>query len=88
MFECLELTRAFAETQLCDCGIGWRLIVLGGERLRAGARAFRWRGGGGWGAMLVGLVCDVVVMPCDVHRSEMARPRIGSLLLMFLVPLG
>ena len=32
MFECLELTRAFAVPHVCDCGIGWRLIVLGAEQ--------------------------------------------------------
>jgi len=39
-------------------------------------------GGRGGGAMLGGRVCDVVVTPCDVRRLEMARPRIGSLLLL------
>ena len=47
MFESLELTRACAETHVCDCGIGWRLVVLGAERLRAGARAFLGGGEGG-----------------------------------------
>jgi len=35
------------------------------------------------GAMLVGRVCVVVVMPCDLRRLEMAPlARIGSLLLL------
>ena len=41
LFECLELTRAFAVTHVCDCGIAWRLMVLGGQPYRAGAWAFR-----------------------------------------------
>ena len=45
--ECLELTRAFAVTHMCDCGVVWRLMVLGAEHQRAGARAFR-EGGRGW----------------------------------------
>ena len=45
--ECLELTRAFAATHMCDCWIIWRLMVLGGERIRAGARAFLGGGEGG-----------------------------------------
>jgi len=47
VFECLELTRAFAGSHVCDCGIGWRLVVLGVQLIRAGARAFL--GGGGRG---------------------------------------
>ena len=39
MFERSELTRAFAGTHVCDCGI-WRLNVLGAKQQRAGARAF------------------------------------------------
>ena len=39
--ECLELTRAFAGSYVCDCGIAWRLMVLGVEPEWAGARAFR-----------------------------------------------
>ena len=29
MFGCLELTRVFAGTYVCDCGVIWRLMVLG-----------------------------------------------------------
>jgi hypothetical protein len=29
IFEFLELTRAFAVTYVCDCGVIWRLMVLG-----------------------------------------------------------
>jgi len=32
---------------VCDCGVIWRLRVLGVEWPRAGARAFRGRGEGG-----------------------------------------
>ena len=78
--ECGELTCAWAVTHLCDCGIIWRLMVLGAEHQWAGARVFR-RGGG---AMLGGLVYDVVVTPCDLRRLEMARPTLGSLLLLCL----
>ncbi len=81
MFECWVLMRAFAGSHVCACGIGWRLIVLGAEQLRAGARAFL-RGGGG--AMLGGRVCDVVVTPCDVRRLEMVLARIVSFLLLCL----
>ncbi len=63
VLECLEVTRVSAVTHVCDCGVVWRIIVLGAERLRAGARAcFVGRGGGGsavWG----GWICDVVVTP-------------------------
>ena len=45
--ECLEPTRAFAASHLCDCGIAWRLMVLGGQHCRAGARALRGGGEGG-----------------------------------------
>ena len=38
--ECSELTRAFAASHVCDCGVVRRLMVLGGKRQRAGARAF------------------------------------------------
>ena len=37
--ECFELTRAFAGSHVCDCGVVWRLMVLGGKQLRSGARA-------------------------------------------------
>ncbi len=37
--ECLELTRASA-VYVCDCGVVWRLMVLGEQRFRTGARAF------------------------------------------------
>ena len=81
IFECLELTRAFPGTHVCDCGIAWRITVLGAELLRAGARAF-W---GGERAMLGGRVYDVVVTPCDLRRLEMALlARLGSLLLLCL----
>ena len=39
--ECLKLTRAFAGTYVCDCGVIWRLMVLGLQRVWAGARVFR-----------------------------------------------
>ena len=39
-FECRDLTRASAATHVCDCGVVWRLMVLGVEQLVAGARAF------------------------------------------------
>ena len=81
IFECLELTRTFAGTHMCDCGVIWRLMVLGAEQCRAGARAFRGRGR----AMLGGLVYDVVVTPCDVRRLEMVPlARLDSLLLLCL----
>ena len=71
IFEFLELTRAFAVTYVCDCGVVWRLILLGLELEWAGARAFRGGGEGGV-ALLGGRVCDVVVTPCDLRRLEMA----------------
>ncbi len=37
IFEFLELTRAFAVPYVCDCGVIWRLMVLGVECPRAGA---------------------------------------------------
>jgi len=40
IFECSELTRSSAVTHVCDCGVTWRLMVLGGPQLRAGAKAF------------------------------------------------
>ena len=39
-FECRELTRVFAVAHVCDCGVVWRLMVLGEQRARSGARAF------------------------------------------------
>ena len=36
------------------------------------------------GAMLGERVCDVVVTPCDLRSLEMARPRMGSLMLLCL----
>ena len=42
--ECLELTRAFAVSHVCDCGVVWRLMVLGFQRLRNGAREFSGEG--------------------------------------------
>ena len=39
-FECRSLTRASAGAHVCDCGVTWRLMVLGTERLRTGARVF------------------------------------------------
>ena len=81
IFECLELTRAFPGTHVCDCGIAWSVMVLGVQHQRAGARAFR----GGGGATLGGRVYDVVVTPCDLRRLEMALlAQIGSLLLLCL----
>ena len=38
--ECLELTHAPAVTYVCDCGAVWKLMVLGEQQLRSGARAF------------------------------------------------
>ena len=81
IFECLELTCGSAVPYMCDCWIAWRLMVLGAEHQRAGARVFR-RGGV---AMLGGLVYDVIVTPCDLRRLEMALlAQIGSLLLLCL----
>ena len=37
--ECLELTRAAAATHVCDCGVVWRLMVLGEQQRKAGVRA-------------------------------------------------
>ena len=39
-FECRELTRASAGSHVCDCGVVWRLVVLGVELQRTGARVF------------------------------------------------
>ena len=36
-FECRELTRASAGSHVCDCGVVWRLVVLGEGK--SGARA-------------------------------------------------
>ena len=36
---CLELTRASAGSHVCDCGVVWRLMVLGVQLQRAGGRA-------------------------------------------------
>ena len=49
IFECLELTRAFAGTHVCDCGVIWRLMVLGAERQRAGAMQWCFMEGEGRG---------------------------------------
>ena len=48
--EYLELTHAPAGTHVCDCGAVWKLIVLGVQLNRAGAKSFwckgvLWRGG-------------------------------------------
>ncbi len=48
IFECLKLTRGFTVPCLCDCRVIWRLVLLGAEQQRAGARAFR-AGSGVWG---------------------------------------
>ena len=46
IFECLvEVTRALEGTHVCDCGIAWRLMVLGVQQCWAGARMVR---GGSW----------------------------------------
>jgi len=82
-FECLELTRAFAVPHVCDCEAIWRLMVLGAERLRAGASAFR-RVAEGGGVILGVRVCDMVVTPCDLRSLEITRPRINSILLLCL----
>ncbi len=75
----LELTLAFAGSHVCDCGVIWRLMVLGEERRRAGAR------GVGWAVMLGGRVCDGVVTPCDLRRLETEQLAIlGLFLLLFL----
>ena len=42
--ECLELTRRVTGSHVCDCGVVWRLMVLGVQRQRAGARAFSGEG--------------------------------------------
>ena len=82
IFECLGLTRAFAGTHVCDCGVIWRLMVLGCERQRTGARVFH-GGSERGGAMLGGRVCDVVVTPCYLRRLEVTRQvLIDSLLLL------
>ena len=39
-FECRDLTRASAVSHVCDCGVVRRLMVLGAQRLRTGARVF------------------------------------------------
>ena len=57
-------------------------MVLGAERLRAGASAFRGVAEGG-GAMLGLGVFDVVVTPCDLRRLEMA-PLAGIVSLLLL----
>jgi len=38
--ECLELTRAFAVPHVCDCGIAWSVMVLGGQQQWGGAIMF------------------------------------------------
>ena len=38
--ERLELTRGSAVTHVCDCGVVWRLMVLGLQQQRTGARVF------------------------------------------------
>ena len=38
--ECSELTRAFAVSHVCDCGVVRRLMVLGVQPRWDGARAF------------------------------------------------
>ncbi len=57
--ECLELTRTFAVAHLCDCGVVWRLILLGEQRQRTGARRALcgdgWKGECDFG--LVGFIC-------------------------------
>ena len=83
IYEYLELTRVFAVPYVCGCGVIWRLIVLGVQRLRAGAMAFCGTGKGR-GAMLGVRFCDVVVTPCDVPRLEMALAQIDPLLLLCL----
>ena len=40
LFEWFELTLMSAGSHVCDCGVVWRLMVLGAERLRTGARVF------------------------------------------------
>ncbi len=41
-FEWLDLTSVYAVLHnLCDCGVIWRLMVLGLQRVWAGARVFR-----------------------------------------------
>ena len=73
IFACLELTSAIAVIHVCDCGIAWRLMVLGFKLPGAGARVFR--GGGEEGAAIVDVrVCDAVVTPCDLRSLEMVLP--------------
>ena len=38
--ECLELTRASAVSHVCECGVVWRLTLLGEQLKWTGARAF------------------------------------------------
>jgi len=81
IFEYLELNHATAVTHVCNYGVIWRLMVLGEQQLRAGARAFH-GGGEGGGAMLGGRVCDIVVTSCDLRRLEMAPGTISNSLLL------
>ena len=77
-------SRVFAVPYVCDCGIAWRLMVLGIQQLRAGARVFLGGAEGGGERCWTGGSCDVAVTLCDVRRLEMARPRLESLLLLCL----
>ena len=40
IFECLELTHMSVDTHVCDCGVTWKLMVLGVQPHGAGAKAF------------------------------------------------
>ncbi len=83
-FQILVLTRAFAVPHVCDSGIDRKLIVLGVQLVRAGARAPFGFGGGGCKVMLDGRDFDLVVTPCDVRSLGMAPTPIDSLLLLCL----
>ena len=81
--ECSELTRAFAETHVCNCGISWSREVLGAEQPSTGAWALS-GGVEGGAAKLGGRGCDVVVTPCDLRRLEMAPTWTDTLQLLCL----
>ena len=76
--ECLELTRAFADTYVCDCGIVWRLMVLGVEWQRAGGRAVCGEGlrgerdAGRAGFVVCG--CDALFVWCAGWRRRVKFP--------------
>jgi hypothetical protein len=81
-FECLELTSALAGSHVCDCGVIWKVMVLGVQQQRAGAVVFCGGGEGGGDRCGGGQVCDVVVTLCYVRRLGMPQPLIDPLLLL------